>query len=380
MDLLPARTGAAASYLYLVTVRLGLPAEAAIASFTLSLVLDTLALAPLLLIATWLVVGAAPLSRPLLLVGGSLVLLAGSLGVALGPAAAGLRLAARVAGRFPGWIGRAAWGRSGRGRRRGPAARRAGEPVPALGLSLALRLTKYAAYYCLLQAILTGAGLAAGWLDLPPRVPQRGRGRAGGVAALADDRQPRALRGRRGRSASRTGWGCPATWRPWRSPPSTPSRRSTTTASGSGRGSGSWWCARRLPGKLRSAGRAGFETRRDPCRRDGATDGLHRRPSPRRAGAGGRRAGVPQAAPLRSLDQEPGGSGREPPGPGGPAVLRGLERRWRDPPGLHRVGPRVLGELRGERGARRAFRRQPSDEAGAPHSVGARYGSGPCWS
>jgi uncharacterized membrane protein YbhN (UPF0104 family) len=158
VDLLPARTGAAASYLYLVTVRLGLPVEAAIASFTLSFVLDTLALAPLLLIAT-LVVGAAPLP-PLLLVGGSLVLLAGS-AVALVLLPPGLRLAARVTGGFPGWLGRVAV----------PLGRAAGEIqrldarrvlVPALVLSLGLRLTKYAAYYCLLQAILTGAGQPPG--------------------------------------------------------------------------------------------------------------------------------------------------------------------------------------------------------------------------
>jgi hypothetical protein len=158
VDLLPARTGAAASYLYLVTVRLGLPAEAAIASFTLSFVLDTLALAPLLLVAV-LVVGVAPLP-PLLLVGGSLVLLAGST-VVLVLLPPGLRLAARVAGRIPGWLGRAA----------APIGRAAGEIqrldarrvlAPALALSLALRLTKYGAYYCLLQAILSGAGQPGG--------------------------------------------------------------------------------------------------------------------------------------------------------------------------------------------------------------------------
>jgi uncharacterized membrane protein YbhN (UPF0104 family) len=157
VDLFPARTGAAASYLYLITVRLGLPVEAAIASFTLSIVLDTLALAPLLLIAA-LVVGAGPVP-PLLLVGGSLVLLAGSV-VALVLLPAGLRLAARVAAGLPAWL--AAVG-APIGRAAGEIQRLDGRRVlaPAVALSLLLRLTKYGAYYCLLQAILAGAGQAA---------------------------------------------------------------------------------------------------------------------------------------------------------------------------------------------------------------------------
>src|SRR4029450_5610645 len=45
VDLVPARAGAAASYLYLVTARLGLPLEAGVASFALSFILDTLCVA-----------------------------------------------------------------------------------------------------------------------------------------------------------------------------------------------------------------------------------------------------------------------------------------------------------------------------------------------
>ena len=63
VDLVPARAGAAASYLYLVTARLGLPLEAGVASFALSFILDTLAVAPLLVLAL-LVVGSAPCRRP----------------------------------------------------------------------------------------------------------------------------------------------------------------------------------------------------------------------------------------------------------------------------------------------------------------------------
>jgi hypothetical protein len=154
VDLVPARVGAVVSYIYLVTARLGLPAEAAIASFTLAFVLDTLALAPLLLLAV-LLLGTAPLP-PLVLVGGSLVLLIGA-GVGLVLLAPGLRVAGAVAGRLPGWPARAA----------APLARAADEVqrlpargvlLPALGLSLLLRLAKYGAYYCLLQALLAGQG------------------------------------------------------------------------------------------------------------------------------------------------------------------------------------------------------------------------------
>jgi hypothetical protein len=161
VDLLPARVGAAVSYLYLVTSRLGLPAEAAIASFTLAFVLDTLALAPLLLGAA-LLVGAAPLP-PGLLIGGCLVLLAGSAG-ALFVLAPGFRVAATVAARLPRPLGLAA----------APLARAAVEVGrvsavrvlgPALGLSVLLRVAKYGAYYCLLQALLVGQGHAWGSLD-----------------------------------------------------------------------------------------------------------------------------------------------------------------------------------------------------------------------
>jgi len=154
VDLVPVRVGAAASYIYLVTARLGLPAEAAVASFALSFVLDTLALAPLLLLAV-LLVGSAPLP-PLLLVGGSLVILAGSV-VLLCLLAPGLRIAAGLAARLPAPLARTA----------GPLAGAAAEVAllsarrvlgPALALSLLLRLAKYGAYYCLLGALLAGQG------------------------------------------------------------------------------------------------------------------------------------------------------------------------------------------------------------------------------
>lgn len=161
VDLVPARAGAAASYLYLVTARLGLPLEAAVASFAASFILDTLAVAPLLVLAL-LVVGGGPLP-PAILVGGSLVILAGSV-VALWLLAPLLRVAAMLAGRLPGAVSRLA------PLLRGSAAEverleRARTLVPALGLSLVLRLAKYGAYYCLLQALLVSQGQPWGSLN-----------------------------------------------------------------------------------------------------------------------------------------------------------------------------------------------------------------------
>ena len=164
VDLVPARAGAAASYLYLVTARLGLPLEAGVASFALSFILDTLAVAPLLVLAL-LVVGERPLA-------------AGR------PRRREPRDPARVRGRTLGAGPDPPARRGGRGPAAGPrgparcrsSTRRPGEVarrervrtlVPALGLSLLLRLTKYGAYYCLLQALLASqdqAGLQLSFL------------------------------------------------------------------------------------------------------------------------------------------------------------------------------------------------------------------------
>jgi Lysylphosphatidylglycerol synthase TM region len=158
VDLVPARAGAAASYLYLVTARLGLPLEAAVASFALSFILDTLAVAPLIVLAL-LVVGSSPMP-PAVLVGGSLVILAGSVGAlwVLAPLLrAGAAVAARsAAGRVASLLRAAADEVAG--------CERARTLIPALGLSLLLRLTKYGAYYCLLQALLVSQGAAWGSL------------------------------------------------------------------------------------------------------------------------------------------------------------------------------------------------------------------------
>jgi hypothetical protein len=165
VDLVPARAGAAASYLYLVTARLGLPVEAAVASFALAFVLDTLALAPLLL-AGVLLLGAAPVSPGLLAVA-CLALLGASV-LALVLLAPALRLAAAVARRLPAVLARLADPLAGAA---GAVQRLRGRRVlaPALALSLLLRVAKYGAYYCLLSALLAGqpppAGQAAWDLD-----------------------------------------------------------------------------------------------------------------------------------------------------------------------------------------------------------------------
>lgn len=161
VDLLPARTAGAASYLYLVTARLGLPLSAGLASFTLSFVLDTLAIAPLLLLAL-VVVGAGPLPGWVLLTGSLLILVGGGLVLVL--LAPGLRLAGRWTDGLPGRLARLG----------GLLATTAAEVERlktrrllgvTLGLSLALRLAKFGAYYCLLQALLIERGFPWGSLN-----------------------------------------------------------------------------------------------------------------------------------------------------------------------------------------------------------------------
>ena len=194
VDLIPARAGAAASYLYLVTARLGLPLEAGVASFALSFILDTLAVAPLLVLAL-LAVGSAPMP-PAVLAGGSLAILLGSV-AALWMLAPIFRIAASVAGRLP------AAGRLvpllGAAAAEVERSERARTLVPALGLSLLLRLTKYASYYCLLQALLASRDEAGASPQLPARFP-RGRGcGVGRVPAAAHDHESWPVRG---------GWRC----------------------------------------------------------------------------------------------------------------------------------------------------------------------------
>ncbi|PYM54368.1 MAG: hypothetical protein DMD79_24670 [Candidatus Rokuibacteriota bacterium] len=180
VDLVPMRAGAAASYLYLVTARLGLPVEAGVASFALAFILDTLALAPLLVLAV-LFAGTAPIP-PLWLVAGSLVVLAGSVapgrrargGPPPGPARPGRRAHARRGRR-----GRAAGG---------PASAHPGaRPFPPPPARQVRRL--------LLPP--PGApgrpGAAVGEPQLRPGVPRHRGSRDGRVAAAPHHRQLRPL-------------------------------------------------------------------------------------------------------------------------------------------------------------------------------------------
>lgn len=107
--------------------------------------------------------GVVPLS-PGLLGGGSLLLLAGSVG-ALALLAPALSTAARAAERLPGRLARAA----------GPLAGAAVEVrrlatvrvlAPAFGLSVLVRLAKYGAYDALLEALVVGQGHAWGSLNV----------------------------------------------------------------------------------------------------------------------------------------------------------------------------------------------------------------------
>lgn len=150
VDVVPLRIGAAVAYLYAVIARLRLPADAAVASFALASVLDTLAMVPLALLAV-LVLGAGPLPPALLAGGGVLVLAgAGALLILLAPI---LRSAARVADLFSRRL-------AGLARALEGAAitlhRLETKRViaPAFALSFAVRLLRYGAYYCLLLTLL----------------------------------------------------------------------------------------------------------------------------------------------------------------------------------------------------------------------------------
>src|SRR5262249_503566 len=114
------------------------------------------------LVLAVLFAGTAPVA-PIWLVGGSLLVLAGSV-AALALLAPVLRGAARVARSLPAPVARAASPLAGAATE---VARLGGRRVlgPALGLCLLLRLAKYGAYYCLLQALLVGQGQPWGSLN-----------------------------------------------------------------------------------------------------------------------------------------------------------------------------------------------------------------------
>jgi len=162
VDLLPARLGEL-SYVYLVTTRARRPAEEGVATLGVAFLLDLVALSPLLLVAL-LVVGGGGAASTSVAIGVSVGIAAGGYAAIVMAPPTVRRVASRLAG--PG----------ASERRRGAAsriaaladslerARRDGVLLPALALSIVVRVCKYGSSYFLVLAILTPLGYTAGEL------------------------------------------------------------------------------------------------------------------------------------------------------------------------------------------------------------------------
>lgn len=159
VDLLPARIGSLA-YVYLVRERLGVPLAPATSSFALALVFDVLAQAPLLLLAVLFVGEEIAVSIPLLVTAGLVVGGLSGAGLLLLPRLIGA--VEHAASRFHGRFGAPLAAFVGRVRRDVETTASAGVYGRALVLSLLIRVTKYAALYVFLFALLAprGYGLA----------------------------------------------------------------------------------------------------------------------------------------------------------------------------------------------------------------------------
>jgi len=164
VDLLPARAGEL-SFVYLLTTRAARPVEEALATIVLCVLLDVIALAPLLLLAV-LAIGGAVASMKVLVVGS--IALAALAYLALRLAAPVSLRAARLAERrAPGRIARLA------PRLRLLAdslatARTSRRLLPAFVLSVLLRVCKYGSVYCLMLAVLTPLGYTVSRLAVVP--------------------------------------------------------------------------------------------------------------------------------------------------------------------------------------------------------------------
>ena len=149
-DLLPARIGTLV-YVGLITKRAGVPLPDALSSFFLALVLDMVVIAPMLLLAL-AVVGFG------IEAGSALAVLAAALfGVsllALALLAPGLRIAGRV-------LGMASLTDTAD---QVVEVHRRGDLIPAVLLSLGVRITKFGAHYLILQSVLVPLGIAWGSL------------------------------------------------------------------------------------------------------------------------------------------------------------------------------------------------------------------------
>jgi len=171
VDLLPARIGSL-SYVYIVKARYGLPLDEALASFFLAFVFDIVAIAPLLLLALLAVGGTLPAGSwflaglAILLLGGCLVAL-WLMGPALRLVASALTgVSVRWTGHSPGWLPRIAQSLASTADEVDASWRR-GVALPALLISLVVRLCKFGAYYCLLHAVLVPHGYSWGTLSFP---------------------------------------------------------------------------------------------------------------------------------------------------------------------------------------------------------------------
>jgi hypothetical protein len=163
VDLLPARLGEL-SYVYLVKTRGHRPIEEGVSSLAIAFLLDLVALAPLVL-AALLIVGGASLVPAW--VAWTMSLALGGTGIVAVFLAGGM---ARAASR---WLGRSStpWQQSAadRFRRLGASfdeARRNDVLVPALALSLVVRLCKYGSAYCLVLSLLVPLGYSMNELGL----------------------------------------------------------------------------------------------------------------------------------------------------------------------------------------------------------------------
>lgn len=167
VDLLPARTGELV-YIYLLRVKLGVELGAATASFALAFLFDLMALAPLLVIALLLVGMGTSLSPTLLGGAGVALLLLAILALRLLPTA--LRVGFRACALLPDraaalhrWTRRFLAATHRQIRR----ARSHGIDAPLFGLSLGVRLLKYAGLYVLLLAMLHPQGYTLQSLPFP---------------------------------------------------------------------------------------------------------------------------------------------------------------------------------------------------------------------
>lgn len=165
-DLLPARLGTL-SYIYLARSRARVPLDDAMASFLLAFVFDMVAIAPLLILAI-LVTGSGLDAGVGILVLAVLLFVGALAGVwLLGPAlrwAAGVLAAREARAPSPGFAARAAAALSATAQRV-EQVRERGVLVPVFVLSLLVRLTKFAAHYFVLQAVLVPLGVAWGTLS-----------------------------------------------------------------------------------------------------------------------------------------------------------------------------------------------------------------------